>query len=123
MSRLGHREIYDTLNALSRHQVLSPVQSRALEGAMAKIRAEEGVGRTSWRRWKPKEIDAVMAVMRIDAGPGRPREGAEIVPQLARVLDRTPEAVTQCMKRLRAIARGKARPREYQLDLELRSGS
>lgn len=119
MSRLGPREVFDALNALSRHQVLNPTQSRALESALARIASEEG--RRKLRRWSPSEIEAVKAIIRPDAGPGRPLGDPGEVAQVARVLDRTPEAVTQCMKRLRAITRGKARAREYQLNLELRA--
>lgn len=120
MSRLSPREMAEALNALSRHQELNATQSRALERAIVRLAAEEG--RRKLRRWTPREIDAVKAIIRPDAGPGRPRGDRGDVARVARILSRTPEAVVQCMKRMRADARGTSRKREYQLNLELRAG-
>lgn len=59
--------------------------------------------------------------MKPSAPRGRPKLGEEFVPQLARVLDRTPEAIIQCMKRLRDESRYGPRPRadgdQYRLEL------
>jgi hypothetical protein len=121
VSRLSPREMIEALDALSRVQALSPAQSSALERALAKARAGDGARPPQRRRWTPAELDVVRAAMKPNARRGRPKIGEEFVPQLARVLDRTPEAVVQCMKRLREENRNGPRCRadgdQYRLEL------
>lgn len=121
MSRLSPREMVEALDALSRVQALSPTQSAALARALAKARAEEGGESARCRRWTLAEMDAVRTAMKPGARRGRPRCGEEIVARLAASLGRTPEAVRQCMKRLRDENRYGPRRRadgdQYRLEL------
>lgn len=109
------RQIFQTLDAISRTRALSEVESRQLERAMAALDRGSVGRRTPARPWEDHELEAVRLALR-PAKRGRPRLGEEsMAPALALALGRSTDAVEACMHRLRREDQG-------QLTLELRGG-
>lgn len=86
---LTPRQIFNTLDAISRTRALSEIESGAMIKAKRAVDEAGGNGPTR-RRWEAHELAAVRLVLGHKSAPA----------VLAPVLGRTPEAIKECMRRL-----------------------